>query len=431
MAIFNNSASITNLINIVSKLINLCSKEQEKEKNMSKLGTVLKRMPKRALLGLAVIAAAIIVPTTLFAWGPERPTFTMAHPASYITFNSITDNPNIGDERDFVGIREAGTNNLWTDRMTVQEGHEYTVRMYVHNNAAENLNLVAQNVTAKFNLPTTTGQSIRVDGFLSASNARPTEVYDDATFLSNRNFNLAYISGSAKFENNVFGPNGINLPESLFTSTGARLGYSSLDGRIPGCMRFAGYVSFRVRPQFAPTSSFVMNKRVSTHGANQWSKNVTAKPGDTVDFMIEYRNTGSTRQDNVTIRDTLPAGLTYVPGSTRFGNSQHPNGVSASDNVTNGTGINIGSYMPNANAWLIFSARVASNSNLPNCGNNSLVDTARVTTGGGSIQSNASVNVSRICELPTTGAGESLAAFVGLGALVTSAGYYRASRRRN
>ena len=40
------------------------------------------------------------------AWGPERATFTMENPASYPTFNSITDNPTIGDERDFVRVGE-------------------------------------------------------------------------------------------------------------------------------------------------------------------------------------------------------------------------------------------------------------------------------------------------------------------------------------
>jgi hypothetical protein len=65
-----------------------------------------------------MIAAAVIVPASIFAWGPNRSTFTIDSPANYVTFNSITDNPNIGDERNFVGIRESGTNNLWSDDMT-------------------------------------------------------------------------------------------------------------------------------------------------------------------------------------------------------------------------------------------------------------------------------------------------------------------------
>ena len=159
---------------------------------------------KKLIALISMVAIAIIVPVALFAWGPSRPTFTMAVPADHVTFNSITDNPNIGDERNFVGIREAGTNNQWTDNMTVENGKSYSVRMYVHNNAASNLNLVAQDVTAKFNLPTTTGKSIQVDGFIDSSNASPTEVFDSATFTNSSDFNLSYVSGSLKYENNSF-----------------------------------------------------------------------------------------------------------------------------------------------------------------------------------------------------------------------------------
>ena len=35
-------------------------------------------------------------------WGPDRRTYTMTTPAKYAVFNSITDNPNYGDERNFV-----------------------------------------------------------------------------------------------------------------------------------------------------------------------------------------------------------------------------------------------------------------------------------------------------------------------------------------
>ncbi|PKM60701.1 MAG: hypothetical protein CVU99_06665 [Firmicutes bacterium HGW-Firmicutes-4] len=187
----------------------------------------------------------------LTGWGPERSTYTVTKPADHVTFNSITDNPNIGDERNFVGIRESGTNEKWTDNMVVEKGKTYRVRMYVHNNAATNLNLVAENVTAKINLPTITGTEIAVSGYLNSSNAMPEEIYDGAVFTSDEDFNLAYASGSLKYENNGFGEGGTSLSESIFTSEGTKLGYETLDGKIPGCIEYAGYVSFEVKPQFA------------------------------------------------------------------------------------------------------------------------------------------------------------------------------------
>jgi LPXTG-motif cell wall-anchored protein len=83
-----------------------------------------------------------------------------------------------------------------------------------------------------------------------------------------------------------------------------------------------------------------------------------------------------------------------------------------------------------------------------------LVNVAKVHTGNGSKEASASVKVTKKCvekpkeckpgipegdarckttptppELPTTGAGENIATFLGLGALVTAFSYYRASRK--
>lgn len=420
---------------------------------MSTLFTFFKRVPKSLMAVASIVALAVIVPATLLAWGPDRPTYTIAEPADHVTFNSITDNPNIGDERNFVGIRESGTSNLWSDDMAIESGKTYTVRMYVHNNAASNLDLVAHDVKAMFNLPTTTGKSIQVDGFLSSSNASPEKIYDSATFTSNEDFNLAYVSNSLKYENNYFGASGTTLSESIFTSAGVALGYDALDGDIPGCFQYAGYVTFDVTPQFAEVldSEFTMSKMVSKHGENKWVESYTAQPGETVDFLIQYKNVGEIQHDDVTIRDTLPEGLAYVTGSTTYGNSIHPSGTKASDNIT-GTGINIGSYAPGANAWVIFSAKVANVDDL-DCGLNSLVNNAKVTTGGGSISDDATVTVTKECketpkpkeckpgipegdarcketpELPHTGISDGILSVFGLGAIVTSARYYIASRR--
>ena len=55
---------------------------------------------------LATLGLSFTAITSVSAWGPERATFTMENPATYPTFNSITNNPTIGDERDFVRVGE-------------------------------------------------------------------------------------------------------------------------------------------------------------------------------------------------------------------------------------------------------------------------------------------------------------------------------------
>ena len=337
---------------------------------MSTLATTLRNAPKRTSAIVAMIAVAIIAPAALFAWGPERPTYTVENPADHVTFNSITNNPNIGDERNFVGIREEGTTDKWKETMPVQPGKSYIVRMYVHNNAGANMNKTATDVTAMFNLPTNTAKSLQVNGFLKSSNATPKEVYDHAVFTGTENFNLSYQTGSLKYYNNANG-NGFTIPETIFTSAGAKLGYDKMDGNIPGCFQYAGYLTFIVKPQFAPapTADFTIKKEVRKAGEKAFVKSVEAKPGDTLNYRMNVTNSGQTDLNNINLKDTLPKGITNVPGTVRIMNASNPGGayIKDGDNLFKG-GVNIGSYTAGSNAIVIFDAKVADNDILPTCG---------------------------------------------------------------
>ncbi len=276
----------------------------EKRGVMSKLQSIVsgfKYVPKKTFV-LFGLLAAILVPSVLLAWGPDRTTFTMDKPASYVTFNSIVDNPGVGDERNFTRIRETGS-DTWGDVANVQEGKEYTIRMYVHNNAAANLNLTATNVRAALNLPLNNYTTdFTINGFVSADNAKPAKVWDQVIVRSDREFRLQVVS--AKYFNNITGTtNGWNLGDDLFTNAngGALLGYKSLDGKIPGCLQYAGYIIVKVKPQF---------KEVPKHPSYDVVKTVNktaAKPGDTLQYTITAKNTGDQDLTNVVLKDTLPS----------------------------------------------------------------------------------------------------------------------------
>ena len=378
---------------------------------MKKFFTLLRYVPKRATF-IGLLTLGVVAPAAAFAWGPteNRDTFTIKKPASYVTFNSITDNPNIGDERNFVGIRQDGTNSAWSDSMTVESGKTYVVRLYVHNDAGANYNLTAKDVTAKVNLPTTTAKSIDVFGFISASNSSPKEVYDQATFKASQNFNLAYVANSLTYENNYF-TNGVGLSENIFTSTGVKLGYKKLDGSIKGCMQYAGYVTFKVKPQFATvkpaqtpapaptTSDFTIQKDVRIKGTSQWSDSVNGTEGDTVQYRVTYKNTGTTTQKNVVLQDMLPASLTYVAGSSNLTNATHSNGVKTSDNVVTSNGLNIGTLAKGTTATLTFEAR---ETQALNC-NSTLyaTNTIKATSGSVTKSDSAQLTVSKTCQTTT------------------------------
>ena len=350
------------------------------------------------------VLVAAVAPALVWAWGPSRPSFTIEKPADYITFNSITNNPVIGgDEKDFVGIREVGSNAKWTNNMKVQNGKEYYVRMYVHNNAASNLNLVAENVVAKLNVPTTTAKNVTVQGQISASNAKPNTVWDDATFSSDNDFNLAYISGSALFENNGMGTT--KLPDSIVNNTGAKLGYDKLDGKIPGCFQYAGYVPVKDNApanQLQETTDIDLAKTVrnKTNGEKTWVETVNAKSGDTVQFQIHAKNTGSAGIQNLVIRDILPKGLNYIAGTTKLYNTSNPKGLKVSDNIIQNSGINIGSYQPNGDAFVRFDATVSAEQDLPVCGENTLTNIAQASDQKIVKNDTASVKVAKKCETP-------------------------------
>lgn len=363
--------------------------------------TKLRYVPKRFGM-LAAFVAVAAVPAALLAWGPDRPTYTIANPADHVTFNSITDNPLIGDEREFVSVKDAANtaDGGWKDTVTVEPGKEYLVRVYVHNNADANLNLKALNTRVSAGVPTTTGKNVTVSGFVTADNAAPQQVWDDIRFSSDKNFNLAYIPGSAEIFNNGYaaGGAGKSLPDSIVTSAGAKIGYETEgDGVIPGCFQYVSYVYFKVKPQFEQSGDFETAKTVSEHDKFDWKESVNSKPGDLVDFRIKYKNVGSTQQDNVVVKDQLPAGLSYVAGSTKLYNAQNPNGKTLSDEVTKG-GVNIGSHAAGASSFVTFTAKVAGNDQLPTCGPNTLKNVATVETDDGNKEDDASVVVPKECQ---------------------------------
>lgn len=373
---------------------------------MKKLFAALRRAPKRTA-GLLMVAAAVAVPAALWAWGPDRPTYTYENPAPHVTFNSMVDTPNYGDERNFVRVKEAGApNNTYTDEFTLEPGNEYTVMVYFHNNAASDLNAaefdyrgIALDTTMRIQMPgiVKNGERARITGVVSASNATPAEVWDESYGTASKgDVALRYVQNSATiFSNGAI--DGQKLPNELFT-TGAKLGYDELDGKVPGCNEYAGWVTFNF---VVDQPNFEVTKEVSKAGANDYKDSVAVEPGDEIEYKIQYKNTGTTQQDNVFIIDELPEGVEYVAGSTYIAN-QRTGGqwVRINEDTITERGINIGSYAPGANAYVKFTGRVVINDKLEKCGKNTLVNTAVASTDNGTRRDTATVKVDKDCPPP-------------------------------
>lgn len=321
-----------------------------------------------------------------------------------IVFNSINvSEPIGGDERAFVAAREntginAGKDNKWTsvNDVKVEDGKEYIVRMYVHNNNPNGIDAVAENTKVAFSVPYTSSTEVEINGLISSSNATPSRYWDYVRFSSDNNipFHLEYIYGSAIMENNGIGANGgIQLSDDIVNaeSGGILIGYDALDGKIPGCYQYASYVSIRVKAIF--DYDFTVDKKVRIVGDTDktWKESVEAKVGDKVEFQIQYLNTSDATQMNVSIRDDLPSNLRYVEGSAKVYNGNHPTGVTFDNNYLVDGGVNIGGYKANSNAIIRFTAEVVDDSLA--CGSNTLVNWAQVRVGDTTVKDDAKVIV--------------------------------------
>lgn len=206
------------------------------------------------IIGCIVAVLVATIPTSAQAWGPERDIYYMASPASKPVFNSIKDNSVIGDERNFVRIVEAGSNEKYTDAVKVSGGKQYRVMVYYHNNASTTYNDkehnhqgVAQNVRMSAQFPTNLKKNEQgtVAGVITSSNATPNKIWDEAYMYATEDVTIRYVAGSAKIYNQ-WGANGTTLPDALFSSAGTFLGMDDLNGMIYGCAEYSGQVVFNL-----------------------------------------------------------------------------------------------------------------------------------------------------------------------------------------
>lgn len=123
------------------------------------------------------------------------------------------------------------------------------------------------------------------------------------------------------------------------------------------------------------TSKLQMTARLK--GEKKWTDVVQASVGDEIEFQIEYRNLQKDTVDNVMIRDVLPTNIQYIEGTTYLFNSNYEDGILLEDDMVATSGINIGSYDAQANAYVRFSGKVV-DVNLA-AGDNQLVNWANVT----------------------------------------------------
>lgn len=412
----------------------------------------------KSISGLALTVLASVAPVAnVLAWGDSnggRSGYTMGQVdggvlGNSVVLNSITDGQyhdasgnlhQLGDERNFVRTRLAGTTNSWNaDSIVAEDGKEYTISMYIHNDNPSS-SVVAKDVTAIYSIPGNSDTSIEVNGYITSSNANPTKYWDNVKFTSadGTKFHLEYVAGSALWESN--GASAGALSDNIITTSGVKVGFASLNGDLPGSYYNSGYASVKVRVVY--DQGFTLTNQVRLKGTTTWSTQVNANVGDTVEYMIGYKNISGATVYDVMLQDSLPTNMQYVPGSTKLKNANHPTAVTITSDTLTTTGINLGGYTNNSNAYVLFEAKVV-NVNLQE-GTTNLVNWAKITAGGITKLLDSSVLVKigdgghvnppdtpvTPSDLPDTGPADVLVSALGAGSLVTVLGYFIASRKK-
>ncbi len=332
----------------------------------------MKFSTKRLITGLVVlaaVAASLLVPVgdrATAGYGPDRPKIydwnveADRTGATTPTFNSFINTPTYGDERNFTRLAPVVANQKPTDadfsneNVAATAGNEYWVRIFVHNDANQGLNDAAHNFAGlakntRVRLAIAEGQANGVDvmGYVSADNANPKIVWDSGTFVnSTQRFAVQYVPGSTQIVNQA-NTNGLVITNNdIVSANGVQIGYSQMNGDMPGCFEFSAYVYAKVKVTIPQVQ---VNKTVKAIGATDWLETMAVKPGDKISWKLDVQNLGGADATNVTIRDTLPAGLTLDPGSILFVSSEFPAGKALPDTALGSGGTNLNTFAPNGN----------------------------------------------------------------------------------
>jgi hypothetical protein len=168
----------------------------------------------------------------------------------YPVFNSYTNTPKYGDERDFLSAKPVrDRSGPFENYVAVTPGEEELLRIYYDNDGDPRAEPVAGASTARNTrvtvlLPHTRAEKLNVAANITSSNADPRTVGDTVTFYSSKPFNIVYVPYTARLKNRAH-PSELPLPNDLLGG-GALIGYQTMDGTITGCFCESGLITLRI-----------------------------------------------------------------------------------------------------------------------------------------------------------------------------------------
>lgn len=155
-------------------------------------------------------------------------------------------------------------------------------------------------------------------------------------------------------------------------------------------------------------NDFRVSQKIRLVGDDKWHNYVDAKVGDQIEIQTQYKNVSSfgVIHENVAMKAVLPKNLRYIPGSSLIFTTQWPKGKPLERDTIAGSGIFIGTYAGNTNAYIRFLVEVV-DENLTN-GVTGLTNWVQAGVGQVTLQDYATIRIYKNCEKPTDADADSL-----------------------
>lgn len=269
--------------------------------------------------------------------------------------------------------------------------------VYYHNRQLPDSNKVAEDLKIKVDMPTAAGTSQVVKVTIKGSNTNT--VTDTATVnLDRADARLEFIPGSVYWTHNTGTRENIQKTSEKINDSIILNGTVLED--VKPCHEFEATVSFMARVKIPSVS---ITKKVRAAGTNDAAAvNLSAQPNARLEYLITVKNLGNDTLSNVMVRDALPAGLTFVPGTVKLFNGPNPSGVTINNDYLFKGGVSAGSMGPGATVYFTFIATTPTADKLA-CGANAFKNVAVVDTDQtGEYNNNSIVTVNKECaNVPT------------------------------
>jgi uncharacterized repeat protein (TIGR01451 family) len=241
----------------------------------------------------------------------------------------------------------------YSDSVSASSGDIVKVELWYHNQEPMTTGDIAKDVNIKINIPSTSTSDHNITSTVKGTNTN--QVSSSTHVYTAYNATLEYIPGTAYRRYNTGTNANPNIVTKKISDSVVSTGYTISE--MKPCWNYQETITVQARVTNVQIPVLSVVKQVKIEGASTWSTSITAKPGDTIAYLITVKNEGTTTLNNVIVRDSLPPKLDYIEGSAKLTDSIHPSGVTVSDNVING-GINVGNYEPGALAYVRLSAVV-------------------------------------------------------------------------